>query len=228
MTVLKKIDTIILHVPKTGGSSVRWPAIKKYNIRFACQHCNYEYLPEKYKNFRKVTFVRNPLDWYKSRYFFDKMRFNNKRNRDMMTIALSHEFKKSLNETLDLYLNLDKAFEDKRTLFLYKKLLKLNVLNKYTCWNISYHDDIEEIKPGYFKGKTYYQWQLDTVGINEADAHYRIEDQYEYGMQKEFGMDIDLIHKNKTPRRLFREDYTDETKNKILHFEQNFIKKYGY
>lgn len=228
MTVLSKIDTVILHTPKTGGSSVRWPSIKKYGIRYACQHCDYKMLPDEYKNFRKITFVRNPIDWYRSRYFFDKMRFKEGKTRDVMTTALSHEYKKSFNETLPLYLNLDEAFKDEMTQKIYRSMMKFNILNQYTCWNVSYHDNINDVKSGYFEGKTYYQWILGKIGVEYADKVYRLEDQYRMGMLTEFGNDISLEKRNKTPRKEFREDYTRENRQLVLKLEDKFIKKYGY
>ena len=228
MTVLESIDTVILHAPKTGGSSVRWPAINKFNIRYACQHCNYKMLPEEYKNFRKITFVRHPLAWYKSRYYFDLYNFSKARgSRDIMTTALSHVYTKSFNETLDSYLNPDEAFKDPKTIDIFRKLTKLDALRNYTCWNISYQDNINKVEPGFFNGQTYYQWLLNITGIQYADVAYRLEDQYALGMKKEFGEDINLVHKNKTKQKNII-DYSDENKKIVLEREQDFIKKYEY
>jgi hypothetical protein len=229
VTVLSRINTIILHTPKTGGSSVRWPAIQKHGLKYSCQHCNYKMLPEEYKNFHKMTFVRNPLDWYRSRYNYDKFRFKViKKYRDAMTTALSHYYKKNLNETLEAFLNPDEAFRDKKTRDIYRRLIKLDVVSNYTCWNVSYHDNIDSVDYGYFQGKTYYQWLLHMIGVHEADSVYRLEDEYEIGMKKEFGDDVELIYKNKTPKIYNIETFTKSNKQLILSAEADMIEKYRY
>jgi len=229
MTILNKINTIILHVPKTGGSSVRWPAVRKFGLRYACQHCHHKMLPREYSLFRQISFIRNPIDWYISRYIFDKFRFKTvKRARDIMTTALSYGYKLNMNETIEKYLDLDYAFKDKRTIKIYRILLKNDVMNNYTGWNISYHDNINKVGPGFFEGLSYYQWLIEIIGLKYADVIYRIEDQYEFGMKKEFGSDIKLIHKNRTPFGLKKEIITAENINNIKHKDKIIINKYGY
>lgn len=228
MTVLRDIDTIILHTPKTGGSSVRWPAINKFGIRYACQHCRYDMIPKEYENFHKMTFIRNPIDWYTSRYFFDRNRFRNKKLCDAMVYALSLEFRLNFNQTLNRMMNLSEAFTDKKTLSLYKNFIQHDVLNNYTVWNVSYHDNIEKISSDTFNNMSYYQWILDTIGIENANSIYRLEDEYEIGMKKEFGNDINLIHKNKTNKPSNDIIYNQQTRKIIVNTEIEFIKKYGY
>jgi len=229
MTVLRNINTIILHTPKTGGSSVRWPAIKKFGIKYSCQHCDYKMLPEKYKNYRKITFIRNPLDWYASRYFFDKKKFQQKQKKlEPFTDALSNDYKLSFKETLPNMMNLTNAFRNPKILNHFKKRIQREVTNNYQCWWVSYFDDIDSLTPEYFENKSLYKWFLDIIGIEHADAIYRLEDQYEYGMKKEFGNDINLIHKNKTKRTSSGDLYTDSIKKMVIDVEQKFIQKYKY
>ena len=227
MTVLKNIDTVILHTPKTGGSSVRWPAIRLHDIRYSCQHCHYKMLPAEYNNFRKVTFVRNPIDWYASRYFFDKKKAINRFFRkEPFTDALSLNYKLGFEETLYNMLNLTEAFKNKKILELYKKILKHEVLNNYQCWQVSFYDNFNDIEPEIFNNKSLYQWSLDITGVSFANAVYRLEDQYAEGMRKEFGNRIELIHKNKTVRKKSQELYNKTMINAVVNKDKKIIDKY--
>jgi len=229
MTVLSKINTIIIHVPKTGGSSVRWPAINKYGVRYSCQHCNYNMIPEQYKNFRKITFTRNPIDWYASRFFFDKKKFArvDKRTKfEPFTDALSEMYSLTFKQTLPRMLNLTEAFSDEATLGLFKKRLKYEVTNNYQCWWVSYFDDIDAITAESFENKSLYQWFNDIIGLDKCDAVYRLEDQHELGMKCEFGSDVNLVHRNKTGRRKSEDIYSPQMRQSVLETEKDFIRKY--
>jgi len=228
MTVLRDLDTVIIHVPKTGGSSVRWPAIKKFGVRYSCQHCNFSSLPEKYKEFRKVSFTRNPIDWYASRYFFDKKKFiSSKQKLEPFSDALSDGYKLNFEDTLMRMLNITDAFRDKKTLDLFKERVIKEVTNNYQCWWVSYFDDIESLTPEYFENKSLYQWFNDKVGLYECDVVYRLEDEFEEGMFKEFG-ELPLKHRNKTGRESSETLYTDRMKELVLDTEKDFIGKFGY
>jgi len=221
---------VILHTPKTAGSSIRWPAINIDGLQYSCQHCKYEMLPEQYKDMRKITFVRNPYDWYASRYFFDKKRDNNKlsdRN-DIFTSIFSNNFELTFKETLPFYMNLTETFRDKFILNRFKNALKYQVTNNYQCWLVSYWDNIEDIKPEDFENKSLYQWWLDIVGVDKADAWYRIEDQHEEGMKKEFGENVNIIHKNKSHRPNTNTLYTDDMKHIVYEADKNIFIRYGY
>jgi len=229
MTVLRDIDTIIIHAPKTGGSSVRWPAIHKFGLRYSCQHCRHDYLPEIYKDFRKMTFIRNPIDWYRSRYTYDKMRYRTKEARDQLTTVLSNFYSKSFEQTLPLMLEPGEALRNSERLKTFREMVKIDITRRYTCWTVSYFNDISKIGPDTFGDKTYYEWLRDIVGVQLVDGVYRIEDEYEYGMKKEFGEDIKLIHRNKTPDSFVRsEKYTKAMKRSIIDKEYDFMEKYGY
>jgi hypothetical protein len=228
MTVLGKIDTVIIHVPKTGGSSVRWPAIRKFGVRYSCQHCNYSSLPDKYKDFRKITFVRHPLDWYASRFFFDKKKFHNDKTIkfEPFSDALSNEYKLSFKETLPMMLDLTEAFRNEEILNLFKKRLTFEVTNNYQSWWVSYFDDINEITAESFEHKSLYQWFCDIQGVDNCDAVYRLEDQHESGMKREFGDGVNIVHRNKTGRKSNSEIYEKEMIEKFLNKEKEFIMKY--
>jgi len=229
MTILSKINTIIIHVPKTGGSSVRWSAISKYGARYSCQHCNFNMIPSQYKNFRKITFTRNPIDWYASRFFFDKKKFDlsNKQSKlEPFSDALSEQYNLTFEQTLPRMLNLTEAFRNGATLELFKERLRFEVLNNYQCWWVSYFDDIENITADSFENKSLYQWFNDIVGLDKCDVVYRLEDQYEYGMKLEFGSDIKLAHRNSTGREKSEDIYTTQMRQSVLKTEKDFIRKY--
>lgn len=230
MTVLSKIDTIILHVPKTGGSSVRWAVMNKFGVRYSCQHCDYKMLPKQYRNFRKITFIRNPIDWYASRFYFDKKKFDtNKRAMlEPFTDALSEKYSKTFKETLPRMLDLTEAFKNERVLDLFKKSINREVTNNYQCWWVSYFDDIDTITAESFEHKSLYQWFCDKIDIEQCDAIYRLEDQHSLGMKKEFGGDVDIKHKNKTGRRKSSDIYSSDMVNKVIEKEKDFISRYGY
>ena len=230
MTILKDIKTIILHTPKTGGSSVRWPAIKKFGMRYACQHCAYKMLPEMYQDYRKVTFVRHPIEWYASRFFFDKKKWDIRQRAKLepFTDALSNEYQLTFSQTLPRMLDLTEAFSDPKVLQSFKNKVSNEVNNNYQAWWVSYFDDIDGITAESFGHKSLYQWFLDIVGVQHADAVYRLEDEYELGMKKEFGGDIQLLHKNKTGRNTSDEIYSVGMIKSVLEKEKTFIEKYDY
>lgn len=230
MTVLKDIETIIIHVPKTGGSSVRWPAISKYNTRYTCQHCAYKMLPEKFDSYRKITFVRHPIEWYASRFFFDKKKWDmqDRAKREPFTDALSDAYMLTFKQTLPRMLNLTEAFRDKRVFKSFKEKVRREVNNNYQAWWVSYFDDIEALTPEDFGNKSLYQWFVDINGVKHCDAVYRLEDQYESGMKFEFGEDVELLHKNVTGRRKSEDIYTADMRNSVIQTEIEFIKEFGY
>lgn len=230
MTILRDIKTVIIHVPKTGGSSVRWSAMNKFNSRYACQHCAYKMLPEKFKDYRKITFVRNPLEWYASRFFFDKKKWDmrGRAKREPFTDALSDEYSLTFKQTLPRMLNLTETFKDQRVFNSFKDKLRKEANNNYQVWWVSYFDDIEALTPEDFGNKSLYQWFLDICGVENCDAVYRLEDQYAYGMKREFGEDIELMRKNVTGRRKSEDIYTPEMSNSVIQVERDFMKKYGY
>jgi len=228
MTILRDIQTVIIHVPKTGGSSVRWPAVDKFNVRHTCQHCAYKMLPDKFKDYRKITFVRNPLDWYASRFYFDKKKWDtrNRAKREPFTDALSNEYSLNFEQTLPRMLDLTEAFKDKKVFESFKTKIRREVNNNYQVWWVSYFDDIEALTPEDFGHKSLYQWFLDICGVENCDVVYRLEDQYEFGMKKEFGNDVSIIHKNKTGRRETKDIYSQKMVNMVNQKEKEFISRY--
>ena len=229
MTVLRDIDKIIIHVPKTGGSSVRWPAIKKFGNRYACQHCNIKMLPGIYKDFKKITFIRNPIDWYASRYFFDNKKYKNGAiKKEPFSDALSEDYSLDFETTLKRMLNLTETFKDERIFSLFKSKVLREVNNNYQTWWVSYFDDIDGLKPEDFGGKSLYQWFIDICGVYECDSIYRLEDQYSFGMKREFGEDIKLIHKNRTGRKPSREIYSKDSEILVKNVDSEIFKEFGY
>jgi hypothetical protein len=183
-------------------------------------------LPEKYKDFRKITFVRHPLDWYSSRFFFDKNKFKKDEMKlEPFSDALSLLYESSFEETVKRMLDLTEAFSDEIVLNLFKKRVRKEVTNNYQCWWVSYFDDIENLTADDFQHLSLYQWFIKKLGVERADAVYRLEDQYGFGMKKEFGEDVGLSHRNKTPNKPTNV-YSDELEKMVLEKEKEFIRKY--
>ena len=110
MLIFKGKDTVVLHMPKCAGSSVRWAIEKVYkDIRWTCGHAPIETLPERYKNFRRIGFCRNPLSWYLSKYYHDKKKFLQGDAKDTLVYVslASDDFKKDFNQTLPILLDLN-------------------------------------------------------------------------------------------------------------------------
>jgi len=188
MTVFSKLDSVFIHVPKTAGSSVRWHGIGEFGLRYSAQHCGVQHIPEKFKNFRKFSFIRHPSTWYQSRYYFDKKRFEkSERIIDPFSVALSENFKLNAEETIKNMLDLTKAFENDHLLHLFKETLRKIVSNEYLVWIVMYFDDIDSITPETFKNMSLYEWLCEFSGIFEIENVYRIEDQFSIGMNSEFG-----------------------------------------
>jgi len=220
---------VILHTPKTAGSSIRWPAMKIDGLQYSCQHCHIKMLPNQYKNMKKITFVRNPYDWYASRYSFTIKRKNHIKNLDdVFTETFSNDFTKDFNDVLPLYMNLTKAFENKFLLEKFKTKLKREVTNNYQCWLVSYWDNIDNITAESFENRSLYDWWLNICGVYEADAIYRIEDQHEYGLKKEFGENINIVHRNKTNRLSNVSLYNYDNILLVKNIDAKIFKKFGY
>ena len=201
MTVTK--TKVILHVPKTGGSSIRWPAMKVDGFRYSCQHCRFDCLPPKYKDMRKISWVRNPLNWYPSFFFFFKKEYQKIAARkramsDPFLDALLMAGIDSFNNVLPFLVNLNQFFDNPNLVSNFKKRIRYYQTNIYACWHSSYWDDIEDLNMEEYQNKSIYRWYMDTIGIQHCDKVYRLEDEYKSGMLIEFGDNVQFMHKNKT------------------------------
>lgn len=223
---------VILHLPKTAGSTVRWRAMENDGFQYACQHCSFKMLPNEYKGMKIVSFIREPLDWYVSYYEFTKKRFINKGDISLLFVKeFSEDFEKSFQETLPLLLDLTKTFkENPLMLEKFKLTLKSLTCNKYVAFASSYFDNISTITPESFEHKSMYQWYYDIIGLDNATV-YRIEDQFEEGML-EFnatprGRRTEFRKKNQnTDRDETDTYYTKELKEMVLKADKYIINKH--
>lgn len=220
-------NKVILHLPKTAGSSVRWNAMKVDGFQYSCQHCHYKMLPEEFKDMPKVSFIRFPMDWYVSYYEYTKKNSHEKERLGLLfTDVISEDFTKSFQETLPLLINLTKCFKERPDLLMkFKNNLKQKVTNDYKCWIVSYFDNISTITPETFENKSMYQWLYDIVGLDNATV-YRVEDQFEEGMRKEFPR-APIQHRNVNKKRKpFREYYTKELEDMVTKADSYILDKY--
>ena len=151
-------NRIILHVPKTAGSSVRWNAMKVDGIQFYNEHGCLSNLNDEYKDLRSVGFIRDPETWYMSMYNFAKDKYINrglKHENFTIMIALSDEFKRSFQETLPLMMNLTYTFEQYPQIWEeVKKRFIASALNTGRSRYHSYFPNFSKMSPKDFKNRS--------------------------------------------------------------------------
>ena len=105
-------DFLFVHIPKTGGTTVKEILDKEFNFNFwkingervemktIEPHCKFNKLEYKktYFKYFKFVFVRHPYDWIKSYYNFHK-------NKSKFYNQFIKYDKKDMNKTFDQFLN---------------------------------------------------------------------------------------------------------------------------
>jgi hypothetical protein len=179
-------NKVILHMPRCAGSSIRWALIKAgYKYRFSCEHAPIKMLPQKYKDYPRIAFIRNPIHWYHSRYYYAKKKIvGNKIGVSVLLFILSDGFKLSFDEFIVNAVNLNHFFADQYNIKKLKMRIQRVVMNTYCCWQAFKWEDVENISSADFNG-TFFDYTFKTIGLDTAKI-YRIEDGVQNSIDKEF------------------------------------------
>jgi len=198
MLIVKGVDKVLLHMPKCGGSSVRWAVVNKYEYRWSCDHAPLHALPDRYKNMRRIGFCRNPVDWYVSKYYHDKNHFCRKDSTDTLSIIrfVSDNFNDSIQEVLPRLLDISNYFDmNPNKLDALKLRYRQLAMNKYLCRIALGFEDISEIKAEIFTDTLYNFW-YEWIGLNSAKVYKMDDGNFSSYVRKEFP-GVNIGHRNK-------------------------------
>ena len=223
------LDKVVLHMPRCGGSSVRW-AINSagYKYKFSCEHANISSLPDKYKHLPTIGFIRNPIDWYVSWYSFLNDLRRKKRKGCFIVGALSDDYRLSFGQLLPRLLDIEGFLtENPDYLMEIKDRFRIRVMNDYLCWLNTYFDDISTITPSDFKGSLF-NWYYQKVGMSTCNEVYRLEDGLQYGIDKAFpDKNIKVGHRNSS--NPYMKQLNRGTMNQLIYnADKEYFIKYGY
>jgi len=187
-------DKVVLHMPRCGGSSLRW-ALEKAGLtyRYSCEHAPFWSLPLQYKKLENVGVVRHPSEWYRSLFYYQCRLGRN--SSSVLGYVLSSGFKS--DDFTSFYANaldLPSFFANSNNLEMLKKRIKHIQMNKYTCWQVLNWPDVEDPLSG-IAGKTLYEHWYNTVGLDLADNIFSLEQGFDW-VPDFFGREINMQHRN--------------------------------
>jgi len=173
-------DKVYLHLQKCGGVSVRENLRdnRAADFRFGEIHLNINLIPEKYKNYKRYAFVRNPCAWYLSDYYYNVQRHKQGRNVNPLIHVLMID---NNNEIIPLETfvknatDMETYFTDEKYRIL-KRLINRDIGKMTGKWLRSTINDTAELKKGFFKDRnTLYQFLIKAAGIDTAQT-FKMED----------------------------------------------------
>jgi hypothetical protein len=220
-------NKVILHMPRCGGSSIRWGLIKSgISPRFTCEHAPIYLLPEKYKEWPKIGFIRHPIDWYISIYNYAK--YHSTRNsvsRIIIPHILSNGFILSCDEFINNALDLTSFFSNPANLSKYKKRLVNIIMNTYCCWQAFIHEDIDSVTSDYFENRSYFDYKFNLLGLNDAKI-YRMEDGIDNAINIEFP-GVQIGHQNKCIKKT--DTYiSPKTRDRVYKTHKKYFTSFQY
>lgn len=211
MLVLRDKDIVILHMPKCGGSSVRWAAVKKYGYRWSCEHAPLSALPKKFGGFRKIGFIRSPESWYLSKYYHARKSYRLRRQGLLTCMILSDYFTHNFEQTLHRMIDLKNFFDIKKNIDAYKTAVQYQVMNHYSCHHVYMHDDVNSITSEFFSTTLYQHW-YKKVGLDRADKIYKMDTGSFYSFVYSELPGVVLQHRN---RGVYNRNMSDRQKKII-------------
>lgn len=225
MFITRGIDTVILHMPKCGGSSVRWSVLKKYpDYRWSCEHADIRAIPYKFKNFRRIGFCRNPITWYASKYYHASRL---KQDALSHVVVLSDNLTLAFDETLPRLLDL-RNFLDMHPQYLenLKQRLTRLAMNRYLGRIILSYPDISEIKAEDFGHSLYDHWYR-IVGLDTAVVYKMDDGRFGEYVDKEFpGTQLHL--QNVGTKLNLEYEYSQNMLNNIYSADRQYFDKHEY
>jgi hypothetical protein len=216
-------------MPRCGGSSVRWSIMRAgYEYKFSCEHAHIDSLPLKYKNIPTVGFIRSPIDWYLSWYYFLKTKRNNRAGCFILSV-LSDNYDLPFEYTLPRMLDVGGFLKDNpQYIEKIKEKFKMVVMNHYLCWLNTYFDDISEVTYSDFEGSLF-NWYYKKVGLHQCKEIYRMEDGLQNGIDRAFpDKNIVINHQNQSNKPIVDHIYTDELKQMVINTDKEYFIKHGY
>jgi len=221
-------NKIVLHMPKCGGSSVRWALIKAgYKYRFGCEHAPIYLLPEKYKDLPRIAFIRNPIEWYKSWYNYLKYKKEHGGTSNIFAHVLSNGFKDSIDTFIYNSMNIGSYFNNDDNFNRLKKRIQVVCMNNSVCWHNFTWDDVEDISKDEFTG-TLFNYEYNLIGLNTAKV-YRIEDGIQDSLIKEFNNNsIKVGMYNVTPNKNNNPNLNQKSKELIYKHDKYYFDLFNY
>jgi hypothetical protein len=219
---------VILHLHKCAGSSVRWAIIKAgYEYLFSCEHAPIKMLPDKYADWDRIGFIRNPIDWYLSYFHYFKCVTNKRKiNSGVMYYVLSDGNTLSFDQFIDNALNLREFFKDENNLKLLRSRIRVVVMNTYDCRHAFTWDDVSAITHDDFTDSLL-DYKFKLLGLDTARV-YRIEDGIQNALNKEFNNPKIVTQRRNVSPKMNKSVVTTEMKNKIFQRDRFYFDKFGY
>ncbi len=228
MYITTGVDTVVLHMPKCAGNSVRWAIHAMYpNYRWSCEHAHIDTIPERFKNFRRIGFCRNPITWYVSKYYHSVLRAQQKKDALTHVRILSDDFNLSFQETLPRMLDMRNFFDmNPRYIHRFKDRLRYLVMNHRIGRVMISYPDVSKIQPDDFKDTLYDHWYT-TVGLETAVVYKMDDNRLFKNVNVEFPGTI-VGHRNVQRGLDYKSKHTLDSINRIYTAEEKYFKKHNY
>jgi len=225
---------IFISVPKTGTTSALFLIRKKWKEKHFCKHASLYSFPlsKEEKNYKKITLIRDPRTWYKSRIIFDLRIFkNNKKNHASIfteTFKINNEFsKENIKILLSRFFNLTETFKEEKLLEDFKRNLKKAREYDKFCWlKYQFPEQIDDITPEFFENKSLYFWYLSKLGALDNEVKkYKLETEFSKMLKEEFDIHEKIkINISFNPK----EDILQEIFNSVEKNEEYLLERLGY
>ncbi len=228
MFITSGVDTVVLHMPKCGGSSVRWSILSQYpEHKWSCEHASIEAMPEPYRSYRRIGFCRNPYTWYISKYYHAKRLSMHGRSTLPHVDLLSDGFDLSFAQTLPRLLDMQN-FLDMNPVYIerLKKRLARLVMNKYLCRIALSYPNIQDITADDFKPTLYDYW-YELVGLPSAHVYKIDSGNFADAVEHEFPGTV-LTHMNKTNSPETSSQYTPEMAIALVEADSKYFRCHAY
>ena len=221
--------SIFIHIPKTGGVSIKYLLSKKYeyedqeqwieDVRKKQMFAPIDHLDareslalygkEKWDEYFKFAFVRNPWDLAVSLYHWEKMQINS--------------FQKK-GEHISTHRMQPRSWEDKDKGLVFRTFNDQSLVASFN----EYIDNLLYENQGHTWTQT--KFLINRRGNIDLDFIGRFEN-YEQDAQSvidKLNIDTEVPHKNKSDHEHYSKYYDEETKKKVEHIFKDDIEYFKY
>ncbi|RLA80309.1 MAG: hypothetical protein DRG78_11230 [Epsilonproteobacteria bacterium] len=221
-------NKIFIHIVKCGGSSIREGIYKnrRQDLKFCSEHFPIKLLNEKYKNYDKITIIREPISWYKSFYNYT-IQMN--KNKGSIFNALANMLVYKDNKRLpfrDFVINatnLELFFKDRDKIKILINKIRNGKFSKSNYFNLIFDDYTDENEFVEKFSSSCYQFFINSVGGFDVDRFYHSGDDLIYD---EFN--INKRKKNQTKTSLVKDsEITEEIKNLIHKYDHKVYEHFN-
>lgn len=225
-------NKVVLHMPRCGGSSVRWALMDAgYRYQFSCEHAPIDLLPARYADLPRIGFVRNPLTWYASRFYYGRRGHAAARKRKsvgsgILIYVLSGGFNVSFDTFVNNSLDMETFFSRPGMMDNLKSRITQVIMNTYVCWHAFTWENVQELKPSDFQGSLY-DYMFKKVGLSSATV-YPIEAGIQEAIDCEFDKPVKIGHRNSGPQVDLMGVYDLDTIARVSRVDSVYFDRFNY